>query len=67
LKIDGVTRPGGRLVFSVARGYLEGPFDEKRRELENAGAWKPVDSTRIYNSAPLGDELLSRVFVYETL
>ena len=60
-----VTRPRGRLVFSVARGYLEGPFDEKQRALEDAGAWKRVDSTRIYNSAPLGDELLSRVFVYE--
>jgi len=60
-----VTRPGGRLVFSVARGYLEGPFDEKRRALEDAGAWRSVDSTRVYNSAPLGDQLLSRVFVYE--
>jgi predicted TPR repeat methyltransferase len=62
-----VTRPGGRLVFSVARSYLEGPFDDKSRELENAAAWKQVDSTQIYNSAPLGDELLSRVFVYEVL
>jgi hypothetical protein len=55
----------GRLVFSVARSYLEGPFDTKRKALEDAGAWSPVDSTKIYNSAPLGDELLSRVFVYE--
>jgi ubiquinone/menaquinone biosynthesis C-methylase UbiE len=60
-----VTRPKGRLVFSVARGYLEGPFDEKSKALEDAGAWKRVDATQIYNSAPLGDELLSRVFVYE--
>ncbi len=52
-------------MFSVARGYLEGPFDEKHRALEDAGAWKRVDSTKPYNSAPLGDELLSRVFVYE--
>lgn len=60
-----VTRPGGRLVFSVARGYLEGPFDAKGAALEASGAWKAVDSTEVYNSAPLGDELLSRVFVYE--
>lgn len=60
-----VTRPGGRLVFSVARGYLEGPFDEKGGALEADGAWKPLDRTEIYNSAPLGDELPSRVYVYE--
>jgi len=62
-----VTRPGGRLVFSVARGYLEGPFDDKSASLESAGAWKPVDKTEIYNSTPLGDELLARVCVYEAL
>jgi len=60
-----VTRPGGRLVFSVARGYLDGPFDEKRAALESQGTWKAVDSSEVYNSAPLGDELLSRVYVYE--
>ena len=60
-----VTRPGGRLVFSVARGYLDGPFDEKRAALEAHGAWKTVDASEIYNSAPLGDELPSRVFVCE--
>ena len=60
-----ITRPGGRLVFSVARGYLQGPFDEKRDALEAQGAWKPVDRTETYNSAPLGDDLPSRVYVYE--
>lgn len=60
-----VTRPGGRLVFSVARGYLDGPFDDKRASLESAGAWRQIDSTRIYNSTPLGDELLARVCVCE--
>lgn len=60
-----VTRPGGRLVFSVARGYLKGSFDEKGRTLEAEGAWIPVDRTEVYNSAPLGDELPSRVYVYE--
>jgi len=60
-----VTRPGGRLVFSVARSYLEGPFDKKNASLESRGAWKLVDSTGIYNSAPIGDELLSRVYVCE--
>lgn len=60
-----VTRPGGRLVFSVARGYLDGPFDEKSEALESAGLWRQIEHTRIYNSTPMGDELLSRVYVYE--
>src|SRR5210317_1679177 len=34
-----VTRPGGHLVFSIARNYLDGPFDDKRAELESAGLW----------------------------
>jgi len=60
-----ITRPGRRLVFSVARGYLEGPFEEKSTALQEAGVWRAVDRSGIYNSAPLGDELLSRVYVYE--
>jgi len=60
-----VTKPGGRLAFSVARTYLEGLFDPKRKELENAGLWRHVDETGIYNSAPLGDHLPSRVYCFE--
>lgn len=60
-----VTRPGGRLAFSVARGYLEGPFEEKSVAIESKGLWKRLDHTDVYNSTPLGDELLARVFVYE--
>jgi len=60
-----VTRPGGRLVFSVARGYLQGPFDDKCASLEAAGAWRRIDNTEIYNSTPVGDELLARVYVCE--
>jgi len=60
-----LTTPGGRLVFSVARGYLEGGFDEKSAALESSGAWAPIDRTEVYNSTPLGDELLARVHVYE--
>ena len=60
-----VTKPGGRLCFSVARTYLEGLFDPKRKELEDAGLWRHVDETGIYNSAPLGDHLPSRVYCFE--
>lgn len=60
-----VTKPGGKLVFSIARSYLEGPFDEKSASLESAGAWKQIDRTDVYNSTPVGDELLARVYVCE--
>ena len=62
-----VTRPGGRLVFSVARTYLDGPFDEKRRQLEQSGLWRFVAASGRYNSAPLEDELISQVFVFEVI
>ena len=60
-----VTRPGGYLVFSVARTYLEGPFEQKRRQLEQAGLWHFIDATERYNSAPLEDSLISQVFVFQ--
>jgi predicted TPR repeat methyltransferase len=59
------TRAGGLLVFSVARAYLEGPFDEKRRELEDAGLWRLVEASDRYNSTPLEDELIARVFAFQ--
>ena len=60
-----VTRPGGRLAFSIARTYLDGPFDDKRRQLEADGCWRFVAASERYNSAPLEDELISQVFVFE--
>lgn len=62
-----VTRPGGHLVFSVARAYLDGPFAEKRQQLEQANLWRFVDVTERYNSAPLEDTLISQVFAFQTL
>ena len=62
-----VTRPGGHLVFSIARTYLDGPFDDKRAELEAAGRWRFIAASERYNSAPLEDELISQVFVFEVL
>jgi ubiquinone/menaquinone biosynthesis C-methylase UbiE len=53
-----VTRPGGFLVFSVSRTYLDGPFEEKRAQLENDGLWRAVDATERYNSTPQIDEVL---------
>ena len=62
-----VTRPGGHLVFSVARTYLDGLFEPKRQQLEQAGLWCFVDASERYNSAPLEDTLISQVFVFQVL
>jgi predicted TPR repeat methyltransferase len=62
-----VTRPGGHLVFSVARTYLDGPFEQKRLQLEQGGLWRFVDASERYNSAPLEDTLISQVFVFQVL
>ena len=62
-----VTRPGGCLVFSIARTYLDGPFERKRLQLEAAELWRFVGVSERYNSAPLEDTLISQVFVFEAL
>lgn len=46
-----IVRPGGHLVFSIARTYLDGPFDQKRQQLEQAGRWQFVAASERYNSA----------------
>lgn len=60
-----ITRPGGHIVFSVARTYLDGPFEEKRQQLEQANLWRLLGQTNRYNSAPLEDILISQVFAFE--
>jgi len=60
-----VTRPGGFLVFSIARTYLDGPFEQKRQQLERQNRWQFVDATQRYNSAPLEDKLISQVFAFQ--
>ena len=62
-----VTRPGGHLVFSIARTYLDGPFEHKRQQLEQAGHWQFVAASERYNSAPLQDNLISQVYVFQVL
>jgi len=62
-----VTRSGGHLVFSIARTYLDGPFEQKRQQLEQANLWCLVGHSERYNSAPLEDTLISQVFVFQVL
>jgi len=62
-----VTRSGGYLIFSVARTYLDGPFEHKRQQLEQANLWQFVDVSERYNSAPLEDTLISQVFAFQVV
>ncbi len=62
-----VTRSGGYLVFSIARTYLDGPFEQKRQQLEKQNLWRFVDASERYNSTPLEDTLIAQVFVFRVV
>jgi SAM-dependent methyltransferase len=62
-----VTRAGGWLILSVARTYLDGPFQAKRKALEDKGAWRFYDASERYNSTPLGGTLTAQVFAFEVI
>jgi predicted TPR repeat methyltransferase len=62
-----VTRTGGYVVFSIARAYLEGSFDDKQKSLEAAGQWRFVDASRRYNSTPLEDDIPARVYAFQII
>jgi len=58
-------RPGGHIAFSISRTYLGEVFETKARSLEDAGRWRRVDASGHYNSAPLGDDVLTaQVFTF---
>ena len=60
-----VVRPGGHIVFSISRTYLGEVFEAKARALEGAGKWRRADASERYDSAPLGDEVLTaQVFAF---
>ncbi len=60
-----VTRPGGHIVFSISRTYLGDVFEAKAQALEGAAKWRLVDTSKRYDSAPLGDDtLMAQVFAF---
>lgn len=59
-----VTRAGGHVVFSLGPAYLDGPFQEKRKELEGKGLWRLAGASERYNSTPLEETLTAQVFVF---
>lgn len=63
-----VTQAGGHVVFSISRIYLGDLFAAKAAELEAAGRWQQLDASGHYDSAPLGDDILTaQVFVFTVL
>lgn len=65
-----ITRPGGRLVFTVRSDvYFGGGFKDRQEELEAAGAWKLLEVTQQFVSVPSSDqpEGTNIVFAYEIL
>ena len=60
-----VVRPGGCIAFSISRSYLGEVFETRAKALENTGKWRRLDATGRYDSAPLGDDILtSQVFAF---
>ncbi|MCP5072303.1 MAG: class I SAM-dependent methyltransferase [Rhodobacteraceae bacterium] len=61
-----VTRPGGHIAFSIARGYLGQVFETLAMGLEQDGKWHQVGTTARYDSTPMGkDSLMAQVFVFQ--
>ena len=65
-----ITRPEGRLVFTVRSDvYLGGGFKDRQEELEASGAWKLLEATQPFVPVPGSDqsEGTNIVFAYEIL
>lgn len=62
-----VTRPGGRLVFSLRDDATQDPaYPAALERLTQADAWHPVFATEPFHSMPYGEpEVRHRVHVYE--
>ena len=62
-----VTRPGGRLVFSLRDDATQDPaYPAALERLAQASAWHPIFATEPFQSMPYGEpEVLHRIHVYE--
>ena len=61
-----VTRPGGKLVFSVRADIFETRgFRQRQAELESEGRWKLCEASETFRSFTVGEpDVLGRIFVY---
>lgn len=63
-----VVRPGGHIVFSVARIYLGEQIEAKAKALEDAGQWRRAEVSGRYDSTPLDDKaIMAQIYAFEVL
>ena len=57
--LDGIVKlvkPGGAIIFSLSQiAHDEYGFGEKMKELEDAGAWTPVERSRLLRTYPFSE------------
>ena len=63
-----VVKPGGHVVFSVARIYLGDQIETKAKALEDAGKWRRVGTSDLYDSTPLKDKaIMAQIHAFAVL
>ena len=63
-----VVKPGGHIVFSVARIYLGEQIEMKATALEDAGKWRRTETSGQYDSTPLDDKaIMAQIYAFEVL
>ena len=63
-----VVKPGGHIVFSVARIYLGDQIETKAKALEDAGKWRRVGISGLYDSTPLDDKaIMAQIHAFAVL
>ncbi len=61
-----ITRPGGHIVFSVARIYLGEAIETLAHRLEDGGKWRLAGKSERYDSTPMSkDNLMAQVYAFE--
>ena len=63
-----IVKPGGHVVFSVARIYLGDQIETKAKALEDAGKWRRVGTSGLYDSTPLDDKaIMAQIHAFAVL
>ena len=63
-----VVKPGGHIVFSVARIYLGEEIEAKAKQLEDAGTWRRAEASGQYDSTPLDDKaIMAQIYAFQVL
>ena len=61
-------KPGGHIVFSVARIYLGEEIEVKAKQLEAAGTWRRAEASGQYDSTPLDDKaIMAQIYASQVL